>query len=131
MGDKLMIKVFGIYKNIKDMNAFLKFYTNLLIPKINKLPGVIGSNIIKVSSISPEVSQELDGIEMIFETYYESMEAATQVLSSPEGLEISRLLEENGNGELYIYLGNIVNFRSNVKSSSPESSEFGSSGLLE
>ncbi len=105
-----MVKVFAFYKNIRDMNRFLEFYTNVLIPKINKLPGIVDTNIIHLDSMTPDVPQDLDGLQMIVESIHQSKESATTVLTSPEGLEISQLLADSSLAEMYIYWGTIKNF---------------------
>jgi hypothetical protein len=105
-----MVKVFAFYKNIKDMKKFLEFYTETIIPKYNNLPGVLETNIIHLEKMSPDITQELDGLEMIVEGIYESKEAAIAVLTSPAGLEISKLLSESTLADMYIYSGSIKNF---------------------
>lgn len=105
-----MVKVFAFYKNIKDMSKFLEFYTDTIIPKYNNLPGVLETNIIHLDKMSPDITQELDSLEMIVEAIYESKESALAVLTSPEGLEISKLLSESTLADMYIYWGNIKNF---------------------
>ena len=105
-----MIKMIGIFKNIKDTNAFVNFFEKLG-HEINQLPGVVGSEIIKISKMSSEVSQDLDGIEMMFETHYKNEEAIGKVLSSPEGIKIIQKIQDHGLAEhMYVYRGDVRGF---------------------
>jgi hypothetical protein len=40
-----MYKTIGIYKNLKDIGEFERFYVSEVMPKMLKLPGVIKMNV--------------------------------------------------------------------------------------
>lgn len=109
-----MIKMIGIFKNVRDTNAFVNFFEKVG-REINQLPGIIGSEIVKVSKMSPDVSQDLDGIEMMFETHYKNEEAMGQVLSSPEGIKIIQKIKDHGLADhMYIYRGDVRGFNADT-----------------
>ncbi|WP_028776466.1 hypothetical protein [Shimazuella kribbensis] len=80
-----MIKTLTIFKNIEDLNALLKFYTEEVYPAIHKIPGIICTDLTSISHISPDISKELNGIELIMETHFESEEAMQRLVFSDLG----------------------------------------------
>jgi hypothetical protein len=83
-----MIKSVTIFKNIGDLNALLRFYAEEIFPTIHELPGVICTDITSISQVSPDIAQDLDGIEVIMETHFESKEAMDKLIFSSTGSDL-------------------------------------------
>jgi hypothetical protein len=104
-----MIKLVGIYRNITDMEAFLKIYTQQIFPVLHKTPGVLGTDIMQVNALNEEGSTNpyLD-IEVIIETHFQSEDALDNLLQSPQGLSIAELVSKSTEfSEVYLYYGRV------------------------
>lgn len=117
-----MIRLLSIFRNIKDVKKVLNFYTEEIFPILHQLPGVIGTDLHSVSEVSQEFPQELDGVQLIFETYFETYEIFAEMLVSSEGIEIMNLMEKNKIGDYYIYWTKVKRFRGEFYSSKVSSS---------
>lgn len=99
-----MFKTVGIYKNIKDPNAFEEYYQTKVFPIILSLPGVIN---IRVSTLIPtgQMDPNDDSVKILFETYYESAEALEQLMSSEAGKDVIQLILGHDLAEFESYIG--------------------------
>lgn len=60
---------------------------------------------------------QLEGVQLIFETHFESYEIFTKMLQSEEGMQIMKLMEGNDIGDYYIYWTKVRRFNSELKTS--------------
>lgn len=103
-----MNKTITMFKNIKDLNSFLNFYLNEILPILHTLPGILYSDMIKTEQISPEVPEQITGIQVIIETYFESKEALVHMLESEIGMLVMKKIEQARlDCEQYVYFGQI------------------------
>lgn len=109
-----MIKTITIFKKIKDPDALLKFYIETIFPTIHKIPGVICTDITKVFDVSPDVAQDLKGLEMIMETHFESEEVMNGLVFSKEGYELMSKASEVSGCELSFFVGKERRFSSEL-----------------
>ncbi|SHE80025.1 hypothetical protein SAMN05444392_103200 [Seinonella peptonophila] len=116
-----MIRLFSIFRNIKNVETVLRFYVNHVFPVLHQFPGVIGTELHSVSEVSQDFPQELENVQLIFETHFESYEVFTQLLLSPAGNEIMKLMDENDIGDYYIYWTKVKRFAGVNPSSYSES----------
>ncbi len=100
-----MVKSITIYKNVGDLAAFQKFYLEGIFPLAHKIPGVIGTNVTSVMQVGDDISPEYEGLQFIIETYFESEEAMSAIVSSPEGQELMQYVAKNSPGELNFFMG--------------------------
>lgn len=106
-----MIRLVSIFRNIEDMESVLRFYVEKIFPILHKSPGVIGTDVHSVSEVSQDIIQELENVQIIFETYFESYEDFTNLLLSPTGEEIMKQMEQNDIGDYYIYWTKVKRFQ--------------------
>lgn len=100
-----MVKTVGIYKNIKDPESFEQYYIKNVLPRLLQFPGVIRMKITSLKSITDQQPEGLEKVQLIIETYYQSQEVIEDLLTTPEGQEIIRLITNNPNGELGSFFG--------------------------
>lgn len=105
-----MIKLIGIYRNITDMDAFLKLYTQQIFPVLHKTPGVLGTDMMQVNLLNTEGNNDSD-IEVIIETHFQSEADLNNLLESPQGLSIAELVSKSTEfSEIYLYYGHVKRF---------------------
>jgi len=100
-----MVKTVGIYKDIKDPDAFEKYYIQNVMPRLLQHPGVIRMRITSLRNAVNPQQEDFEGIQLIIETYYQSHEVLEELMNSPEGEEIIRLITNNPNGKLGSFFG--------------------------
>jgi hypothetical protein len=105
-----MIRLVSIFRNIEDMESVLRIYVEKIFPILHKSPGVIGTDVHSVSEVSQDIIQELENVQIIFETYFETYEDFTNLLLSPTGEEIMKQMEQNDIGDYYIYWTKVKRF---------------------
>jgi hypothetical protein len=106
-----MVKSITIFRSVGDVQALLKFYVEVALPTIHALPGVICTDITSVvSPVSADVAQDLDGIQVIMETHFESVEAMNKLLFSADTQKLMQMAGEVTPCELTILLGNEKRF---------------------
>jgi hypothetical protein len=105
-----MIKTITIFKKVQDLDALLNFYIQVIFPAIHKLPGVICTDITSVHEVSPDISQELKGIQVIMETHFESEEAMQALVFSKEGYELMAQAGEITPCQISFFVGNEKRF---------------------
>ncbi|WP_028778678.1 EthD family reductase [Shimazuella kribbensis] len=101
-----MIKIQGLYKNVWDLDEFEKYYTKVLVPKILSIPGIIKMHYTNLYHSSDKQPEGLNDIHVMTETYFESVEVMRDILSSEEGIAITKMItalsEENAQIASYI-----------------------------
>jgi hypothetical protein len=100
-----MIKTITIFKKIGNVDALLKFYIETIFPTIHKIPGVLCTDITKVYDVSPDVDQDLKGLEIIMETHFESEEVMRGLVFSKEGYELMSKAGEVSSCEISFFVG--------------------------
>lgn len=100
-----MVKTVGIYKNIKDINSFERYYIDKVMPKLLQFPGVIRMRITSLKNATNEQPEGLDNVQLIIETYYQSQDVLEELLQSPDGQEIIQLITNNPTGDVGSFFG--------------------------
>lgn len=109
-----MVKTITMFRKVKDFDALLNYYINDIFSILHTVPGVLYSDIIKVQEMSPDCPEDLEGIQVIMETYFESQEALSKMLESAAGMAIMQKIEATPfECEQYVYFGQLKRFRSN------------------
>ena len=109
-----MIKTITMFRKVEDFNALLNYYINDIFAILHTIPGVLYSDIIKVKEMSPDCPEDLERIQVIMETYFESEEALTNMLESAVGMAIMQKIEATPfECEQYVYFGQIKRFGTN------------------
>jgi heme-degrading monooxygenase HmoA len=93
-----MIKTTSIFRNINDLDSFQTFYENLF-PKIHQLPGIVETNITRVDE------QNVAGIQLIIDTFYESEAAMQNVFVSSEAQALMNQVAQSNIAEFYFFIG--------------------------
>lgn len=83
-----MIKSVGIYKNIKNLEEFEPFFIKNIIPLALKMPGVIKMNFTVLHESTDEQPEGLNDIDVICETYFESIDAFAKIISAKENMDL-------------------------------------------
>lgn len=91
-----MVKVQGLYRNIKDLDEFESYYTKVIIPMILSVPGVIKIEFTSLYHSTDKQPKGLNDIHVMTETYFESVEVMKRILTSEEGITILKLIEALG-----------------------------------
>lgn len=99
-----MIKSIDIFRKITDLSAFKEVFFKEIYPAIVQTPGVIQVKLTSVTPLSADLSQDIEGIQLILEVYIESEEALDRIITSPEA-QRSMSLAHKLPGELSIFLG--------------------------
>jgi tetrahydromethanopterin S-methyltransferase subunit B len=106
-----MYKTIGIYKGIRNIDEFEKFYTQEVAPRILEVAGVIKMDFTRLYYTNAmKQPTGLEDVQFIVETYYESLEALQRALDSMEGRELTRLITGRFNGIVGAFLGKEVTF---------------------
>jgi hypothetical protein len=105
-----MVKLITVFKNIGDLDALLKHYTEEIYPVIHKMPGIICTDVTIISHISPDISKELRGIELIMETHFESEEVIQGLIFSDLGSEIMTRATKVTPCEVSLFTGKVKRF---------------------
>lgn len=111
-----MIKTITMFRKVEDFNALLNYYIYDVFPILHTVPGVMYSDIIKVQDMSPDCPEDLQRIQVIMETYFESQEALANMLESAAGLTIMKKIESSPfESEQFVYMGQIKRFEAHRK----------------
>lgn len=109
-----MVKTITMFRKIKNFDALLNYYIYDVFSILHTVPGVLYTDIIKVQEMSPDCPEDLERIQIIMETYFESQEALSNMLESPKGLAIMKKIEEAPfDCEQYVYFGQLKRFEAN------------------
>lgn len=100
-----MYKTVGIYKNVTDSKAFEKYYVNKVLPRLLSFPGVIKMKITNLLDTTRGQGHQLNDINFIIETHFETIEELRRIVDSEEGKEIVQLILDNPYGDCGTYIG--------------------------
>jgi uncharacterized protein (TIGR02118 family) len=76
-----MIKLVALYKTPEDKEFFDKHYSEVHMPLVAKIPGLVKSEISKLKALPGAESSYY----MITEMYYKDMDSFNAAMASPEG----------------------------------------------
>jgi hypothetical protein len=109
-----MIKTVTIFKKVGNVDALLQFYIEVIFPKIHEIPGVVCTDITSVYEASPDVAQDLVGVQVIMETHFESVETMNALVFSNEGYELMAKANEITPCEISFFVGKEKRFSSKL-----------------
>jgi hypothetical protein len=109
-----MIKTITIFKKVGNVDALLQFYIEVIFPKIHEIPGVVCTDITSVYESSPDVAQDLVGVQVIMETHFESVETMNALVFSNEGYELMAKATEITPCEISFFVGKEKRFSSKL-----------------
>ena len=101
----MMIKSIAIYRNIVDFNAFLRHLYSQILPKFLDFPGVKGTNVTRLYEMNTQVKQDIQGVQIYIEVWYDSMEVIDQIFNTPEGHKILDSIYNVPSGDLSVFIG--------------------------
>ncbi|HWA07204.1 MAG TPA: EthD family reductase [Ignavibacteria bacterium] len=98
-----MIKLIAMYKTPSDVEMFEKHYFEKHMPLVEKIPGLIKSEVSKL--------KDLPGTEtnyyLMTEMYYEDMDSFNAAMASPEGKASARDIVNFAKDNVDFFLGKI------------------------
>ncbi|MCH5585281.1 hypothetical protein MK805_09900 [Shimazuella sp. AN120528] len=100
-----MIKTITMFKKIENVDALLKFYIETIFPTIHQIPGVLCTDITKVYDVSPDIDQDVKGLDIIMETHFESEEVMNGLVFSKEGYELMSKATQVSGCEISFFVG--------------------------
>jgi len=98
-----MIKLVALYKTPSDPEAFDKHYFGVHMPLVEKIPGLIKSEVSKLKALPGTESSYY----LITEMYYENMDSFNAAMASPEGKASARDLMSFAKDNVEFYLGEV------------------------
>ena len=96
-----MVKLVALYKTPEDKDEFDKHYFDVHMPLVNKIPGLIKSEVSKLKALPGTES----GYYMIAEMYYKDMDSFNEAMASPEGKSSAKDLMSFAKNNVEFYLG--------------------------
>ncbi len=98
-----MIKLVAMYKTPSDVEMFEKHYFEKHMPLVEKIPGLLKSEVSKL--------KDLPGTEtnyyLMTEMYYEDMDSFNAAMASPEGKASARDIVNFAKDNVDFFLGKI------------------------
>jgi len=76
-----MVKLIAMYKTPSDTEEFEKHYNEIHMPLIEKMPGLLRTEVSKISGMSGQESKYY----LMAEMYFENMDILNESMASPEG----------------------------------------------
>jgi len=76
-----MVKLIAMYKTPSDIGEFEKHYFDVHMPLIEKMPGLLKTEVSKISGMPGQESK----YHMMAEMYFENMDKLNESMASPEG----------------------------------------------
>lgn len=76
-----MVKLIAMYKTPSDTEEFEKHYNEIHMPLIEKMPGLLRTEVSKISGMSGQESKYY----LMAEMYFENMDKLNESMASPEG----------------------------------------------
>ena len=98
-----MVKLVAMYKTPSDIEMFEKHYFENHMPLVEKIPGLIKSEVSKLKVLPGTESDYY----MMAEMYYEDMDAFNAAMASPEGKASARDLVNFAKNMVDFYLGKV------------------------
>ncbi len=98
-----MVKLVAMYKTPADIEMFEKHYFEKHMPLVEKIPGLIKSEISKLKALPGTDSEYY----MMTEMYYDDMDAFNAAMASPEGKASAKDLVNFAKGTVDFFLGKV------------------------
>jgi uncharacterized protein (TIGR02118 family) len=76
-----MVKLIAMYKTPSDIEEFEKHYFEVHMPLIEKMPGLLKSEVAKLTAMPGQETK----YHIMAEMYFESMDSLNESMASPEG----------------------------------------------
>jgi uncharacterized protein (TIGR02118 family) len=76
-----MVKLIAMYKTPPDIKEFEKHYFEVHMPMIEKMPGLLKTEVSRISGMPGQESK----YHIMSEMYFESMDKLNESMASPEG----------------------------------------------
>jgi uncharacterized protein (TIGR02118 family) len=76
-----MVKLIAMYKTPSDTEEFEKHYNEIHMPLIEKMPGLLRTEVSKISGMPGQESKYY----LMAEMYFENMDKLNESMASPEG----------------------------------------------
>jgi uncharacterized protein (TIGR02118 family) len=76
-----MVKLIALYKTPSDIEEFEKHYFDVHMPLIYKMPGLLKSEVSKLTGMPGQENK----YHFMAEMYFENMDSLNESLASPEG----------------------------------------------
>ena len=76
-----MVKLIAMYKTPSDIEEFEKHYYEAHMPMIEKMPGLLRTEVSKISGMPGQESKYY----LMAEMYFENMDKLNESMASPEG----------------------------------------------
>lgn len=76
-----MVKLVAMYKTLADAEAFEKHYFETHMPLVEKMPGLLKSEVSKLTGMPGAENK----YHMMAEMYFEDMDKLNESMASPEG----------------------------------------------
>jgi uncharacterized protein (TIGR02118 family) len=76
-----MVKLIAMYKTPSDIGEFEKHYFEVHMPMIEKMPGLLKTEVSKISGMPGQESK----YHIMAEMYFENMDKLNESMASPEG----------------------------------------------
>ena len=81
-----MVKLIALYKTPADIVQFEKHYFEVHMPLVEKIPGLLKSELSKLSGLPSQESK----FYMMAEMYFDNMDRLNEGMASPEGKAAGR-----------------------------------------
>lgn len=98
-----MIKLVALYKTPEDKEQFDKHYFENHMPLVEKIPGLIRSEVSKLKGLPGTDS----GYYLMAEMYYNDMDAFNEAMASPEGKLSAKDIVNFAKNSVDFYIGKI------------------------
>ena len=99
-----MIKLVALYKTPEDKEYFDKHYSEVHMPIVAKIPGLLRSETCKMKALPGTGS----GYYMMTEMYYQDMDSFNAAMASPEGKASARDLANFAKNLAEFYIGTVA-----------------------
>jgi uncharacterized protein (TIGR02118 family) len=106
-----MYKTVGLYKRMDNEDEFYDYYTNVVVPQLLNIPGVLKVEVTRLHStrVSGDSNYFLMG-----ETYFANYESFQRTMTTPEGKAALATALKESSEFLTAYVGQEESFKTNI-----------------
>jgi uncharacterized protein (TIGR02118 family) len=98
-----MIKLIALYKKPDDEELFNKHYYEKHIPLVEKIPGLLKTEISKLKSLPGTESEYY----LMAEMYYDNMDSFNEAMATPEGKASARDIVNFAKNKVDFFIGEV------------------------
>lgn len=98
-----MVKLVALYKTPSDIAEFEKHYYETHLPLVDKIPGLLKTEVSKLSGLPGQGSR----FHMMAEMYFEDMDKLNAGMASPEGKVTARDLMSFAKEYVIMFYGDV------------------------